>query len=155
MNWLNSNLDCLSSPNKNVILSAVLNSITADLKLEPNLPVAGRPYFQLCDEWKGIIPFCPGDFPRQYKRQCNIVSFSFTRSDSSSRQMDISTLESAFNIWPLFPFRRPFFHLLFLSPKSTGPQTSSWMLNSSSTIYNCPSSISTHSTKEIFVSSCH
>ena len=38
---------------------------------------------------------------------------------------------------------------LFLFPKSTGPRTSGWMLNSCSTIYNCLFSIITHSTKKI------
>ena len=49
-------------------------------------------------QWEGFIPFCPGDFPEQYKRRCNILSSSLSSTESRSKKTT-SAGESAFNIW--------------------------------------------------------
>ena len=112
-------------------------------------------------QWEWLMLSCPGHLPGQHKRPCITPSISFpfllassktdqptrkrtfslslslSRANSSCRQMDISTRESTFNICSSASFRRPFLIIYVFLLNQMDLETSSWKLNSCSTIYNC------------------
>ena len=119
----------------------------------PHLLAAGQT--SLNEKSAFALFFLPGLIQRQTDghfntREC-ILSLSLTQVDSSNRWT--SQHERAHSTFDYCFFRRPFFHLLLLSPKIN--QTNGWMLNSCSFIYNCPSSIITYSIRVLFISSCY
>ena len=67
------------------------------------------------------MPFCPDDFPRQYKRRCNAFFSSLFTWPIPAADRPPSTWESTFNIWRHCSFRRPFLHSF--------PPMTNWTLN--------------------------
>ena len=84
----------------------------------------------------------------------NILSQS--RDDLQTANRGTFHLERAhLNIFSSVSFRRPFLVNYFSLLNQMDPETSDWVLNSCSAIYNCLSPFCAHNTKENFVSSCH
>ena len=126
-----------------------------------------------------ILPGSPP--PGNIKRLCVAPSTSFRFSCASSKDRSAYTTgnippsltlsipgrfqqqteglfierESTFNICSSASFRRPFLINYFSLQNQMDLEAYGWVLNSCTAIYNCPSSIIIHSSKENFVSSCH
>ena len=95
------------------------------------------------------------DRPTGTKEKILSLSLSLSCADSNSREMYFSSRESTLNICSSASFRRPFLINYFSLLNQMDLDASGWVMNSCTAIYNWPSIIITHSTKENFISSCH